>query len=140
MSSTPFSRMPKAGKVLLAVVGGLMLVVVIGLGLGFLVQFLWNRTIAEIFAVPAISYWQAVGLFVLAKFFFGMGASGNRSKHRRKKTHGRCGGGELDDGLGPTPTVTDDAMFKKYWQAEGKEAYETFLATRKEGRTHGSEE
>jgi len=59
MSSTQFSRIPKAGKILLAVVGGSMLVVVIGLVLGFLVQFLWNRTIAEIFAVPTISYWQA---------------------------------------------------------------------------------
>jgi hypothetical protein len=31
--------------------------------------------------------------------------------------------------------VTDDAMFKKYWQEEGREAYEAFLVTRKAGRT-----
>ena len=141
MSSTRFSRIPKAGRILLAVAGGVMLVVVIGLGLGFFVQVLWNRTIAEIFAVPTISYWQAVGLFILAKFFFGLGTSGNRARHKRKTTHDRCRGVKLDDGPGPAPTstLTDDAMFKKYWQAEGKNAYEAFLAARREGQENASE-
>lgn len=39
--------------------------------LTFAVQSLWNGVLAEVVAVKAISYWQALGLLVLAKILFG---------------------------------------------------------------------
>ena len=136
MFSTRFSTMPKAAKFLVAMVGGLILVAVIGLALGFVVQFLWNRTIAAMFALPAISYWQAFGLFMLAKLFFGMGTGGGGSSHKRKKRHGRCSDVKSTDGS----ELVDDVKFKEYWQEEGKEAYEAYLATHSEDRTRDSDE
>lgn len=40
---------------------------------GYVVMWLWNHTIAEIFTVPEISFWQALGLFILCKILFGFG-------------------------------------------------------------------
>src|SRR6266849_3632332 len=37
----------------------------------FLVRGLWNILMPSIFAVRAISFWQAVGLLVLSKLLFG---------------------------------------------------------------------
>jgi len=46
------------------------------IGLGYLVMFLWNLLIPELFNGPVITFWQAVGLFVLSKILlhaFGYG-------------------------------------------------------------------
>ena len=89
MFTTQYSNLPKAVRIFLAVAGGLLFAVAIGLVLAFLVQFLWNQTIAAMFGLAAISYWQAFGLFILAKLFFGLGVRGGRFSHRYKKGHHR---------------------------------------------------
>lgn len=38
---------------------------------GLAVMGLWNALMPPIFAVKTISFWQAVGLFLLSRFFFG---------------------------------------------------------------------
>jgi len=38
---------------------------------GFVVMSLWNILMPGIFAVPSISFWQALGLLVLSKILFG---------------------------------------------------------------------
>ncbi len=62
------------------------------LGAGFLffamwlIMLLWNALIPEIFNGPVLTYWQAAGLFVLAKVLLsGMGPGG--SKHSSSKNH-----------------------------------------------------
>ncbi|WP_312790301.1 hypothetical protein [Sphingobacterium sp.] len=38
-----------------------------------LLQYLWNTLIVDIFNLKAITYWQALGLFVLSRILFGRG-------------------------------------------------------------------
>ena len=79
MISIQFSEDPKirrAEKIFLWTVLGVTVAVVFVLVFGYLVQLLWNATLAEMFGFPAISFWQAIGLFVLAKLFFGFGTGG----------------------------------------------------------------
>ena len=57
-------RLWKAMKVLLLVVVGSFVI-------GFVVRGLWNGLVPQIFGGPPISYWQALGLFVLSKILFG---------------------------------------------------------------------
>jgi len=52
--------------------------------LGFVVMYLWNWLMPELFGLKVISYCQAFGLLILAKLLFG-GFKG--------RWHGRCGGG-----------------------------------------------
>ncbi|MBZ5589726.1 MAG: hypothetical protein LAO05_14305 [Acidobacteriia bacterium] len=116
-------------RIVAVVVGGLAMAAVLGLGLGWLVQYLWNVTVVKLFAFPAITYWQAVGLFVLAKLFFGgMGLHGNGHHHRRRGPWGargmgyeRCGGRH--------------EMFDRFWEEEGEKAFDAYLErVRSEGR------
>ena len=54
--------------------------------LSFVVMSLWNALLPNIFAVRAISFWQAVGLLVLSKCLFGgfrpYGGGGRRWRGR----------------------------------------------------------
>lgn len=47
---------------------------------GFVVMWLWNAVMPQVFGVTAITYWQAVILLVLSKIFF----HGWHSNHRDK--------------------------------------------------------
>ena len=49
---------------------------------GFVVMNLWNYLLPGILHVGVITFWQALGIFVLCKILFGFGRGGHR-----------CGGG-----------------------------------------------
>ncbi len=61
---------------------------VMGVGLaalmGVVVKWLWNGLVTDIFDLRAISYWEGVGLFFLAKIFFGFGGGGSSSSNKKK--------------------------------------------------------
>jgi hypothetical protein len=72
------------------------------LGVGFvffalwLIMLLWNALIPELFNGPVLSYWQAGGLFILAKILLsGAGPGGSKrgtSRHNWKsKYHSKYG-------------------------------------------------
>ncbi len=42
----------------------------------YVVMLLWNNLLPDILHTSAITYWQAMGLFVLAKILFGFGRGG----------------------------------------------------------------
>ena len=54
---------------------------------GGVTMLLWNATIATIFHLTAITYWQALGILALSKLLFGMrrggGGFGRRHMMRR---------------------------------------------------------
>lgn len=58
-------------------------------GFTFLVMWLWNALIPELFNGPELAYWQTLGLLVLSKILFSGigGGGGDRSHHSRKS---RC--------------------------------------------------
>ena len=39
--------------------------------LGQVIMFLWNNILAEVTGVKTLNFWQAIGLFVLARILFG---------------------------------------------------------------------
>ena len=55
---------------------------------GFVVMSLWNALIPVIFHLGVITFWQAIGIFILCKILFGFGKGGHRGggapwmKHR----------------------------------------------------------
>ena len=46
--------------------------------ISFAVMTLWNCLLPEILFVSTITFWQAMGIFVLCKLLFGFGRSGGR--------------------------------------------------------------
>lgn len=44
--------------------------------ISFIVMQLWNNLLPDILHVTTITYWQAVGIFILCKILFGFGKGG----------------------------------------------------------------
>ena len=53
------------------VVKMIVIVIVASVVLGFAVEYLWNWLMPAIFGLRMITYWQAVGLFLLGKILLG---------------------------------------------------------------------
>jgi len=72
---------------------------------GGVTMALWNALMPAIFSLPALSFWQALGLLVLSRLFFGSFGRRGRKGPRfaqsmtpeererfREAMRGRCGG------------------------------------------------
>lgn len=74
---------------------GLKITVLVALAItvfGSVVMWLWNCLMPDIFGLPEVTFWQAMGLLVLSKIFF----SGFRGGHHHRGGHcrnGKCGHG-----------------------------------------------
>jgi hypothetical protein len=79
----------KALKIIGWVVLGLTVAAAIGLGLGVVVMLLWNWVVPALFGLPRISFWQAVGLFVLCHLLFKAHVSGRARGEGDGKDKGR---------------------------------------------------
>lgn len=56
---------------------------------GFAVQLLWNWLLPTLFGLPALGFWQALGILALSRILFGgMGMGGRRHRRRHKGEHG----------------------------------------------------
>lgn len=127
MSSIQFNqwnRMPRGLKAAVWMGLGIIALSALALLCGWVIQFLWNVTLAEMFSLPDISFWQALGVFVLAKLLFGFGiGGGSRSSSGRKKR--KADGTERQQAEDPSALVTDDE-FQRFWEAEGKAAWDAY--------------
>ncbi len=81
---------------------------------GFISMSLWNALVPDLFHGPVITYWQALGLLLLGKIFFG-GFHGGHHRGRCGKKH-RHWMGEWDK----------DMNTYRSWQCWGKDWEEKF--------------
>ncbi len=103
-----------AGWILL----GILAITGIAILFGFVVMWLWNWLMPEIFGLTTITYWQAVGLFILAKFIFG-GFGGNSDSSScdpksKKDKHSK-------------KDFSKWKLYDTYWKEEGEIAYEEYI-------------
>jgi hypothetical protein len=69
---------PKIPRVALFILAPFAIAGFIAIG-GTLVAWLWNTLLPPLFGLPAVSFWQALGLLLLARILFG-GFSGGGSR------------------------------------------------------------
>ncbi|MFT6370234.1 MAG: hypothetical protein ACJAWH_001317 [Maribacter sp.] len=100
--------------------------ILLGIGIAFLVGFLvmrlWNWLMPELFDLPLIGYWQAVGVLVLAKIIFGFGSGdGPRSRKKTKNNlkSGRCKSLRRD--------FSEWKHYDEFWNEEGEQAYALYV-------------
>ena len=110
------------------IIFGIIAITGLAILFGFIIMWLWNILMPEIFGLPLISYWQAVGLFILTKILFGSGRRGRKkyyskyssrkhSKHRLKSFFGNdC-----------KSDFSNWQHYDKFWKEEGEQAYKTFV-------------
>lgn len=53
--------------------------------LPYIVMLLWNGILPEVIGVKTITYWQAVGIFILCKLLFGGFKGGGNHHHKKHK-------------------------------------------------------
>ena len=65
-----------------------LIFILIGAGavaiMGFVVRFLWNYTVPELFGLKEISFWQAVALVILTRILFGSFGKGPYGRRGRR--------------------------------------------------------
>nr|WP_321232178.1 hypothetical protein [uncultured Psychroserpens sp.] len=85
---------------------------------GFVIMWLWNWLMPDIFGLTTLTYWQAVGLFILLKLL--LGGCGSGSKKSSKKSNDAC----------KKDSKTDFSKWKhydKFWKEEGDEYYKQYV-------------
>jgi hypothetical protein len=92
--------------------------------LGILIVYLWNWLMPALFGIKTITFWQAIGILVLARIIFGgLHAGGHHHKHPEKQ-HGF---------FRPSRYHMHKAPFSKwsyyddYWEEEGEKAYDAYV-------------
>jgi hypothetical protein len=122
------SRAGKVLKIIGMVFIGVIVAVLFALVFGFVVKWLWNFLMPDLFGLARITYLQAFAMIVLAKLLFGAFGSHrpghpHRPPRRFEKWHDRfsCHPPE------PWDIKDDRNSFSRFWQEEGKEAFETYI-------------
>lgn len=74
--------MPKPTPTFIAKI---VVLVIVGIALGgFLIQWLWNWLMPDLFGLPEVSIWQAYGILVLSRILFGGFPSGGGVQNKKQ--------------------------------------------------------
>ncbi len=119
-------RSRKPGEIVAMIIfGGIIVIGFIAL-FGYVAMWLWNALMPAIFGLTAITYWQAVGLLLLAKLFFGgfEGGRGRGSSRKKHKSHRYDRNHKTD--------FSKWELYDRYWKEEGEASYQAYVARSKE--------
>ncbi|NDV14419.1 hypothetical protein GO009_00145 [Muricauda sp. TY007] len=112
-------------KKVVKIVAMVILGILIFLLANYLLMRLWNWLMPELFGVGTVTYWQALGIFVLAKLLFGFGGGGGgkskgKSSHKKKiKSSNKCGSWRRD--------FDEWKHYDQFWKEEGEEAFKAYV-------------
>ena len=116
------------------VLAGAAMAVLFAALFGWLVQILWNWLMPAVFGLKAITFWQGFGILLLAKLLFGGLAPGHRRRHGRwgrrfrEHVHGVDDVDECGPDCAPRPGNGGRwPKFRRFWQDEGKAAFEAYV-------------
>lgn len=124
------------GKNPIVIVGivlfGMVAIGALAILFGYILMSLWNWLMPELFDLPMITYWQAVGLFFLAKILFGFGSgSGSSSSKKSKYKDGEYCGNKRNK----KRDFSKWTHYDKFWEEKGEKAYNDFLESMENGET-----
>ena len=80
-----WSEWPRGAKIAVMVAAAVVFVPAFFVLFGAITMWLWNWLMPEIFKLPAIGFWQAVGILLLAQILFKGGHFGRAGRSRWKK-------------------------------------------------------
>ena len=125
----------------LKTIGMVILGIAVAILFGFIIMWLWNWLMPQIFTLKKINYWQALGIFVLAKILFGgfnMGSSKSESddKGTIKGTIKKEIKKEFDKEFDKKSEQSEDdhnenqdydKMYDSWWEKEGEKSFENYM-------------
>ncbi len=87
---------------------------------GYVIMWLWNWLMPEIFGLTTLTYWQAVGLFILLKLLLGGCGGDGGSKKSSKKSDRKCKGSSKSD-------FSKWKHYDDFWKEEGDDHYKQYV-------------
>jgi len=131
-----YHHTPRWGlRIIFMFLGGIILAVLFALIFGWFVELLWNWLMPTLFNLKEITYWQAVGIVLLAKLIFsGFGRPHRPGRGYRKFPHPWKPRFEMrgdwdwqDENWKPGGSHRYWRYYDDYWKEEGKKAFEAYL-------------
>ena len=105
-----------AGMIVFGIIAGTGLAIL----LGFIIMWLWNGLMPNIFGLPTVTFWQAVGLFILSKILLGGFGGGSSSKNKNSDV--------CDSGKGKKKNdFSKWEHYGKFWEEQGDQAYQDYV-------------
>ncbi len=126
---------------------GMIIASIFALIFGILVKWLWGFTLSPLFGISTPSYWQAVGLVLLARLIFG--GFHHNNHHKRSHFSGKCKNGKReawlhkfhnrihnempDEDWSESISMSEDLKehYHDFWKKEGKESFKAYIAALK---------
>ena len=99
---------------------GIIAVVGLAILFGFIIMSLWNWLMPELFGLTTLTYWQAVGIFILLKILLGGFGGGGKSRESSKRSKGSCEKGSRSD-------FSKWKYYDNFWKEEGDQAYKKYV-------------
>jgi hypothetical protein len=112
-------RGKSTGEVIGIIIFGAIFIVGLAILFGFVLMWLWNWLMPEIFDLPELSYWQAVGIFILSKLLIGGFGSDSGSKSSSKSDN-NCEKKSKKD-------FSKWKNYNKFWEEKGESYYEEYM-------------
>ncbi|WP_372936060.1 hypothetical protein [Seonamhaeicola sp.] len=107
------------GEIAGMILFGIIAITGLAILFGFIIMWLWNWLMPMIFGLTTLTFWEAVGIFILFKILLGgcggFGDSGKKTSKSHKKDK-KC--------------ETEFSKWKHYddfWKEEGNQAYEAYI-------------
>jgi len=101
---------------------------------GLLVMWLWNWLMPRLFGLGEITYWQAFGVLLLAKIFFG--GFGSHKREPSDHFYGRFPS-KRDHWIDRKETG-DRKQFRQFWKDEGEVKYQEYIRRKQEEKEPSS--
>lgn len=121
---------PKWLRIVIYTVLGIVGLAAMGLVFGYGIQLLWNWLMPRLFHAGEITFWEAIGIFVLARILFGgIGGSSDSKKSKERKEHKAHPEGKEETKEEPEGMEYYDV----WWEREGKRAFEEFAKKKQDG-------
>lgn len=121
-----------AGWIILGVIG----ITALAILFGFVIMWLWNWLMPELFGLPALTYWQAVGIFILAKILFGCSGSGSSDCKSSKSSEPS----DADCKKDSKGSFSKWKHYDKFWEEEGDNAYKEYIERKDTKQTNETAE
>lgn len=112
-------RSKSIGEIVGWIILGIIAAVGFAILFGFVIMWLWNWLMPEIFGLTTLTYWQAVGIFILFKIIFG-GFGNGKSHESSKKSKDVCKKDSKRD-------FSKWEHYDKFWKEEGDRAYTEYV-------------
>jgi len=105
-------------KIVGLIIFGISAIIGLAILFGFVIMWLWNWLMPEIFGLAAITYWQAVGIFILFKVL--LGGCGHKRHKSYKHSKSTCKKESKKD-------FFKWKHYDKFWKEKGSQAYKKYV-------------